>query len=625
MRRLNKPIELPEVGEGDLEYPAAMRSLVSYTLSPDARNRPSFRDVLEHEYLRGTEESHPTKSLAELVNIYYGWLVAGGQRTSLFIKGGAPVSDPPGSLITPDEEWNFSTTAGFERRASTIFNIPEVLESPETLALGGDVTPKALTQARLPSEELSTTEKANFEERVRRGADLAKIFDQSKPQYEYKAKTDFVPIQDRRVSDLPFRAMAEDRPSSIASNVLYLDDFESSNYATVQPTNLVDAATFRKRGDSKIYRESSNADPHAGERGTIAEEPLSETRSMGDRPDTQVFSFPPQEWKQKQEASESSINKSSSRKTLDWSFDQAMSDVEQAEQTERSEAVDTKAKKHATLEWSFSDAMAEAGSKSPENLKRPGPPLRTTTLPVLSSEFDADEVEYPRPSTATSEARSTTSLAGSEVDPFSLDKGVPGYPVPSALDQRGISSYYAANEGSILGEPTIPSLTYSIPGGPGPYGLGAPARIGESGFPGPNTGIDTAVPTVGGAKKQKKKKGKAGNGNKMDSVSGEIIVDQGSVSSAPTSPTSTGTTPPEKRAIPGRKVTLPDISPPPPAVLDANADPEVVAQELGKSLSSFGQFLGAVGKVFDPRKVGKKEKTRKGRKGSSEEEWLSEE
>ena len=45
MRRLNKSIELPE----NEDFPEALRSLVSYTLTPDAKNRPSMRDVLGHE------------------------------------------------------------------------------------------------------------------------------------------------------------------------------------------------------------------------------------------------------------------------------------------------------------------------------------------------------------------------------------------------------------------------------------------------------------------------------------------------------------------------------------------------------------------------------------------------
>ena len=106
MRRLNKPIELPE----NENFPEALQSLVSYTLTPDAKNRPSMREVLEHKYLANTEESHPTRILTELVNVYYTWLHGGGQRASLFIKGGAAVSEAPGALSTSDDEWNFSTT-----------------------------------------------------------------------------------------------------------------------------------------------------------------------------------------------------------------------------------------------------------------------------------------------------------------------------------------------------------------------------------------------------------------------------------------------------------------------------------------------------------------------------------
>ena len=203
--------------------------------------------------------------LTELVNLYYTWLHGGGQRASLFIKGGAAVSDSPGALSTADDEWNFSTTIDFEKRISSILDIdidiPELSEPSDLQSHGGEATPKAIEDStpEPQGQEMTEAQKANFEARVRRGADLSNVFDLNKPNYEYKTKTDFRPIQERRVSDLPLRVMAEDRPPSIASNEIDLGDFDSSNYATVAPlTKLIDASTIRaKRGDLKLSRESS--------------------------------------------------------------------------------------------------------------------------------------------------------------------------------------------------------------------------------------------------------------------------------------------------------------------------------------------------------------------------------
>ena len=85
MRRLKQAIALPE----DEDFSDDLRALVSYTLSPDVASRPSMKDVLKHDFLKETEETHPTNILSELVQTYYAWLFSGGQRVSLFMPGGA--------------------------------------------------------------------------------------------------------------------------------------------------------------------------------------------------------------------------------------------------------------------------------------------------------------------------------------------------------------------------------------------------------------------------------------------------------------------------------------------------------------------------------------------------------
>ena len=368
MRRLNQSIELPENGN----YSSGLRSLVSYTLTPDAATRPSFSDVLAHEYLTSTEKSHPTTILSELVKVYYSWLYGGGQRASLFMPGGAVAGDTPGSLTTSDEDWNFSSTVTFENRMSTVLNIPDFSDLSDMPSLEGDSTPKALKAA----SELSPEEKANFEERVRRGADLSNNFDPNKPNYEYVTKQDFIPIQQRRASDLPLRAMSEERPYSIANQVIDLGDFDSSNYAVVsqakdEKIKLADAATIKaNRGNSRLFPEvhtpeTMTAKPSmsAIEGSTITNNPL--------RPTTQDFSFPPKEWNTQDKPDEA------------------------AETVEMSKPRDPA--KHKTMEWSFASAMSEAqtddAKSSPisEKTKLPNPVRNTTrcngpsNLPCLKS------------------------------------------------------------------------------------------------------------------------------------------------------------------------------------------------------------------------------------------------
>ncbi len=612
MRRQKTSIELPETEE----YPQGLRSLVSQTLSPDPINRPSMSDVLEHPYVADTEDSHTTDSLKELVNAYYTWIVSGGQRTSLFIPGGAFVSDAPGSLPASDDEWNFSTTADYDKRISTILNIdiPQVVEPFDPRSPEGEKTPKVSQ-----SEELTAAQKANFEERVRRGAtDLTNLFDQDKPSYEYKTKTDFRPITERRVSDLPFRAMAEDRPPSIASNEIDLGDFDSSNYATIAPTKLADAPTIRaKRGEPNRGGSSTNVTPLKS--GLATDEDYLTTQHITDRPATQDFSFPPKEWKHDEEQRPATAmgttadvhTRKDTRKTMDWSFDMAMSDVEPESEDIEPEVSDTKtAKKHDTMQWSFSQAMAETGATiaTIQTPARPAPVLRTMTMPVTSSEIDTTEAELPRPSTATSEAMSETSFAGSEADPFGLDSGAPGYPVPRDLDQRGMSEYYHTEGTTLTSEMTLPYN--NTVAGPAPFMMGPPARIGDEGFPGPSGTTITPVP-VADAPRSRKRRGFRKQKKKSSSENEETTT-------SPDSPAS-----PESSVaasfVGGRQtVTLPKINPPNAAALDVRASNEELEREFGSMLGNFGEVLKGAGKA-----MGLGRRRRGSRRSSSE--WESEE
>ena len=96
--------------------------------------------VLQDPYLHDTEVTHPTTSLAELVKIYYRWEFSGGQRQSLFFPGGAAAAEYPKTL-TDEEEWNFSTTAGFDQQIASE-------RQPATPTKATATTPKATTTVK---------------------------------------------------------------------------------------------------------------------------------------------------------------------------------------------------------------------------------------------------------------------------------------------------------------------------------------------------------------------------------------------------------------------------------------------------------------------------------------------
>ena len=594
MRRLKQSIGLPE----HESFSDSLRSLVEYTLSPDAKTRPSIKDVLQHEYILNTDETHPTRSLAQLVQTYYQWLHSGGQRVSLFMPGGATVSDMDDMILDPADEWSFSTTDGFEKRNSALLELPSDSQlSPGSQTEGDDTPrqPKTIALSPPPLRDMTNVERQNFEARVQRGADLSNLFDENKPDYEYKIKKDFVPIvEQRRVSDLPFRAMSDDRPSSIASNVIDLGDFDSEDYAVVAPKRddtiqLADAATLRaKRADSKGPREPTAAAGLTARRVSSSENLAQQqiishdfATQTGGRIDYQSAPI-------SDRASETSFDKSSSRKTMEWSFATAMPRSPESPEVEAEitpQAPISKAAKHATMEWSFSSAMAEAGAVSAEDSsgsaaptrttpKRPAPLLRTMTQPVTSIEVHNAE-EMPRPSTSHSEAPSEASLSSADIDPFIFEQQ---FPDPDAFDELNPSKFYATRGRTLAPEHVVPYS--STQPGPAPYMLGRPARIGEEGFPGPSIAPSGHPSTL--------------------SRSAAVVIDEQTITRRNRGKTSDSSTTSSSQS---RGIEFPPLYPPNEASMSLNAPPEDVEPELGRFMSGFQASLQAVGQAVSSLKI----------------------
>ena len=110
------------------QYSEGLRDLVAFSLEAKPADRPTMEQILRQPYIYETEVEHPTKILAELVKIYYRWEVSGGQRQSLFFQGGAAAAEYPQTLSDQDE-WNFSTTAGFEQQLAHEKDTPYMLQS----------------------------------------------------------------------------------------------------------------------------------------------------------------------------------------------------------------------------------------------------------------------------------------------------------------------------------------------------------------------------------------------------------------------------------------------------------------------------------------------------------------
>lgn len=382
-----------------------------------------MKDILEHPYIAGTEEEYPTSSVSELVRNYYQWSQRGGQRISLFHPGGAAAAEIPGTEKS-DDDWNFSTTDGFERRFSVI-DLDQIAAS--LAEMEDSISPNTPTAEHAPGEDVPETDmdpeqKANFDERVRRGAEAMEgLFNEEKPSYKYETKNDFVPVQPSTpCSDLPLRT--ETDRSSVMSTLIDIDigSFDSSHYAagapSAQPFQLADADTIRanrsslrlNRNSNENSSQSASSDAEGGESQDETFQPPS-----GPRPPTMDWKFPTFMQAQEDEA-EAAKEKPPAEPKQEDTF---------------------QAEKRATMEWTFPVMSAEdtgpaTDSSAPDRHDTIRAPLQDL------KEEQADESGYEsRPSTS---ASNKSTMSESDYDPFRLDRPrtPPTQAPPTAADLR---------------------------------------------------------------------------------------------------------------------------------------------------------------------------------------------
>lgn len=547
--------------EGEV-YSQGLKDLVSFALNSDPKTRPTMGDILAHPYIYNSADRYPTSSLSELVRIYYQWAQRGGQRISLFHPGGAAAAEFPGGNDSLDEDWNFSTTDGFEKRYSVI-DLDQV--SASLAALEGEITPttKPRQQGSFDhslSTEMTPVEKANFDERVKRGAAAMEgLFNEDKPVYKYETKNDFVPFEHKqKYSDLPLRTDA-DRSSVASTFDMDLGAFDSSHYAagsaSNQPFQLADADTIRaSRTSVRLYRDS-NEEPSRtrdGDAGSDSDDNYVYQPQTGPRPPTMDWKFPafmqpPKDDKENEGQRDEDGDKVAStqndkRATMDWTFPVMTEEPESASGT-------------------------EAQNDVSETIRASQPP----TSRLRDSTSSLGEPGDSRPSTAAS----AMSTSDAEYDPFRFDR--PKTP-PGVSEQHG---HFFDNE--------LPTMMDSAG-----YGDYEPSSILDG--PGPDQEDDHPA--------------WQDNGSITDIPSyvepfPSTLPSRELNLKVPTSAATVPSLPPQSiqtaRRVPPPitrtnvpPVNFPDIRPPSFESLTAGADDSVVASELDRLL---GDFLGAISAV----------------------------
>ncbi|KAL9037157.1 MAG: hypothetical protein Q9180_003880 [Flavoplaca navasiana] len=391
------------------DFSDGLVDLVNYIMKSLPQERPSMKDVLRHNYLFDTEMEFPTRSLANLVKIYYRWEYSGGQRASLFMPGGAEAAAFP-TLADNDEQWNFSTTVNFDAQNSDPYlgdqqNVPSTLDldfdfdDGSTLPRANGNTSKPLkppiSTLHKPTSSLNmsfsmsgvpdTSDKATSMDRkenagtggvehaakgnIERGEkSLASIFDPNAPDYQYGEAARFEdsanltpttpklevnkPTLDRSKSDLPLR--------NATSGLAVHKEVDKSGFMKTPSIDLANVNTIKA---NRINSRSGQSQ---------------EKLSMSDN-----------------EGSSKDFAESSKRATMEWTF-------AAAQQTPVETTLPARPAQRGTLEWSF----ATAGSVPEEEPVREVPPIRPplrhqATAPIgvhdtrPSSVLDMDALLYP--------------------------------------------------------------------------------------------------------------------------------------------------------------------------------------------------------------------------------------
>ncbi|KAL5364547.1 hypothetical protein BJX96DRAFT_187953 [Aspergillus floccosus] len=416
----------------NVKYSDGLKNLVSFALESNPATRPSMADILLHPYIADSEEIYPTSSLRELVRIYYQWSQRGGQRISLFHPGGAAAAEVPGLEPDFEEDWNFSTTDGFERRFSVI-DLDQVAAS--LAEMEREDSPAHSVESDSNEEPVQTAmteeDKANFDERVRRGAEAMEgLFNEEKPSYKYETKNDFVPVEPKPpVSDLPLR-METDR-SSVTSTFIDIDigSFDSSHYAagatSAQPFQLADADTIKanrssgrqQRNSNEARSRSSSSDVHSNRESVD----MTYQPQNGPRPPTMDWKFPVFMQPATEEASKAEVESpkqetpepdlSGRRATMEWTFP-VMTSNEQGSQENAGDY-----NRYSTLRAPLTALQEPSTTNRPSSIGEPGDSRPSTSTSgkssiSASSDTDYDPFRFDRPSTppnaSTEHARSSS-------------------------------------------------------------------------------------------------------------------------------------------------------------------------------------------------------------------------
>jgi serine/threonine protein kinase len=287
-------------------YSEGLRDFVAFCLNNDPKARPTAEEILQHPYIAGTEQTHPTSSLIALIERYTMWEFRGGQRASLFAPGGAAA---PASAddIEDDQgdnfDWNFSLSESFNQAFTRRYS-QMVLNGLE--GLPHDISPDfGLPQPQIRNLTVAEQiQREHKEKSATRGEmSLDRLFKTDSDPYAMHAPPSAPQSPPEAISDLPLRNSGEVNPMRESTIMIDLD--AAPDYTAKQDYGF-SLATVKPRAKHMFDDDDDDDDQQE-------EDDYQYGQYNDDKRATKDWQFP----------SVSTAATIPKRATMDWSFDTA--------------------------------------------------------------------------------------------------------------------------------------------------------------------------------------------------------------------------------------------------------------------------------------------------------------
>ena len=354
-----------------------LTEFLAFCLQENPRDRPNADDILVHPFIAGTSRRYPTSSLIKLLERYLIWEQQGGQRHSLL----NPMLGASGPEVLPevdDEDWNFSATDRFSQSFQFDLDQPHFpnRDSPRS---GSDDIGKSPSRYPRGKKFMDSAIKARKEAAILRGEkSMLRVFDPHADPYDFNPET-------RPTSDLPFRNIAGTEAEQ-AGNRTTMIDLDVADVKGSQAPNI--DLTFKpQRPSAFTYSDDEDDD---------AEIDYSANRTSNRK--TLDWTFPT-----------ATTAKEINRKTLDWSYDEAKQTLYEQDETDETDLDDTL----PTIKFSSGNPFNMGSRSAPDS-------PRMSMIDLDLADVGLNTI---RPSTASSTAPSFQD-DNSIVDPFELERQV---------------------------------------------------------------------------------------------------------------------------------------------------------------------------------------------------------